>query len=377
MSWGGTLTLRKLLIGFNISLLLTFLLSIALPLLFLGSDVISYFQNNKFGIGIMLLSFIAINSYFAYNWHFFCCLERGDWYTLLYWLRKHIFEKKQYKKKYVFYFIEVAIQLNNLELLRELFEELQEKARLLHSPFYHNAGHSSHYSNTHGKMKGKARNKKNYKLAVSASKCLCIYAIEFGLPYLIDDPENESEESENESEVYFGNLRDCKDFQKPRYRHKYQWAKLFYAIALLVQGKLKFAADVLEELLLPQQTNNSLKRILGRKYICENALIQLVSIQLLEDLQEHLTKWSSDNPFTIDEQLLDIRRKEIQKIYGSPKHWSSYLLKEQNQNIAIVMIRQLISKAYEKQLRPAHQAYLTNRTPPSTKPAQPSLHDHR
>ena len=352
MSWGGTLTLRKLLIGFNLSLLLILLLSMVLPVILLGSDVFVYFHNNT--LGIMLLSFIAINAYFAYNWTLFCSLEKGNWYALLRLLRSKIFEKKQYKKIYIFYFIEVAIQLNNLQLLRELFEELHTEAKLLDKPLHSTQA----YSRPIGWAKG-WKNRKDHRLALCARKRLCEYAIELGLPYLIDDPGYDSE-------VYFGNLREFHTFQQQRYIHKYKWAELFYAIALLIQGKLKFAARLLEKLLLPQQVGNTSA---GKNRACwfshlkvrerlrgEDALLQLVSIQLLEDLQEHVKQQSED--FSVDQQLIDLRRAEIQKIYESPKHWSAYLLKEQNQNIAIVMIRQLIRSAYEQQLRPVHQAYL-------------------
>ncbi|WGK69719.1 hypothetical protein P0082_02325 [Candidatus Haliotispira prima] len=425
VSWGGTLTLRKLLIGFNLSLFSTLLFSIALPFGLLGNNVFEYFRHNVFGIGIMLLSFIAINVYFSYNWSLFSYLEKGDWYSLLGLLRTNIFEKKKYNRKQISYFIEVAIQLNNLELLRELFEELQARAGLpekfsyVHGPWNPTENTTKIWKWQSAGKGGKAgkwssvkwwwKNRKNYRLGRNARKCLCEYAIEFGLPYLIDDPGHESE-------VYFGDLRDFTAFQQKRYVHKYKWAELFYAIALLVQGKVKYAAHFLEQLLVnqPSETSQELRwpkyrdsetearghasaarfepgraeggpgvaifsRLKAWRRLREDALLQLVSIQLLEDLQgnpepergagsEEAEASGSGRPgpdnadnedgFVVDRKLIDLRRAEIQKIYDSPKHWSSYLVKEQNQNIAITMIRQLISSAYEQQLRPAHQAYL-------------------
>ena len=311
------MTLRKLLLGFNLSLLLTLFLSVALPIWLLGSD--AWIDNNTLIIGIMLLSFIAINLYFACNWTLFDCLEKGDWQGLRDLLYNKIFEGKNYKRKCVLYFIEVAIQLNDIELLRELCEELRScESALLNSPA----------------QKGRYFYR-SYRLGIRARCRLCEYAIELGLPYLIDDPGHESE-------MYFGNLRDFRPFRERRYAHKYRWAELFYAISLLVQGKLKYAAYFLEQLLLRQPHTR------------EDALLQLIAIQLLEDLPPY-SPAQNNAELALDRQLIALRRKEIQKIYGSPRQWSAHLAKEQNQNIAITMVRRLIRSAYEQQLRPVHE----------------------
>ena len=385
------MTLRKLYLGFNLSLLVTLAFCIALPVFLLGDGAAEYFEDNTITIGLILLSFIAINIYFVINWTIFSALEQGDWSSLLQLLRSKIFEHNCYRRKYIFYFIEVAIQLNDLELLRELYEELQSRSSLLDkvSRSYLNGHFNGCPANwRQGEISrlfplqrllfsGSCRESlKNYRLARQARKRLCEYAIEFGLPCLIDDPGEGSE-------LYFGNLREFAAFQALSYIHKYKWAELFYAIALLVQGKWQYAASLLEELLLPQQQffqrlpserrgrgRQSLKwaGLRLRHRLREDALLQLVSIQLLEDLQENMQEFCVHAPgavraqvqaeFSVDRQLIALRRAEIQKVYGSPKHWSTYLLKEQSQNIAIAMIRQLITSAYEQQLRPAHQAYL-------------------
>ena len=306
----------------------------------------------------MLLSFIAINLYFAWNWTLFDCLEKGDWPGLRNLLYTKIFDGKNYTHKCIFYFIEVAIQLNNLELLRELQKELHTHESVLSrfSQPIQNSGVLQQIKYYFHHWYKYLRGYRSYRLGAKARRRLCEYAIEFGLPYLTHDPGHQSE-------LYFGNLRDFQSFQHSRYFHKYRWAELFYAIALLVQGKTKYAAYFLEQFLLRQPNT--------QRQLNEDALLQLVSIQLLEDLQQnhHNLPCSynvatgstdpNDEP-TLDWQLIALRRKEIQKIYGSPRHWSSYLAREQNQNIAITMIRQLICSAYEQQLRPAHQAYLNN-----------------
>ena len=334
----------------------------------------------------MLLGFILINIYFIYNWVLFSSLEKGDWNTVIDLLRIRIFQKKKYKSKYVSYFIEAAIQVNHLELLRELFEELQEKAFILEQDYCA----PDHYtatktitkmqedrfnigqSITQAKFRlwGKIRNRKHYRFAHRALKCLCEYAIEFGLPDLVDDPGHQSE-------IYFGKLCSFRAFQKQYYAHKYMWAELFYAIALFVQGKIQFAVQLLEQLLLSQKqaSKGSMDSVFqrvqlyvnslfwkSRNHLQEKVLIQMVCIQLLKDLQENQQSQvregeDSLNTFVIDSKLLSLRLKEIQNIYYSPHDWSLCLLKEQKQNIAIVVIRQLINKAYEQQLQPIHQAY--------------------
>ena len=366
------MTLRKLLLGFNLSLLLTLCFSIALPIWLLGGDGWVYLNNNTVIIGIMLLSFIAINLYFAWNWALFDRLEKGDWPGLRDLLYTKIFEGKNYKRKCISYFIEVAIQLNDTELLRELEAELHTHERILSrfSPS-HPSRHPSErqIAGTLAQIKycvhhwrEYLRGYRSYRLGAKARRRLCEYAIELGLPYLICDPGHQSE-------WYFGGLRDFRPFQHSRYFHKYRWAELFYAIALLVQGKTKYAAYFLEQLLLRQPR--------ARRQLGKDALPQLVAIQLLEELQQNQnhapcpynntanTASSSstdqnDQP-VLDHQLIALRRAEIQKIYSSPQHWLSYLAREQSQNIAITMIRRLIRSAYEQQLRPAHQAHIDNR----------------
>ncbi len=316
----------------------------------------------------MLFSFIAINLYFVCNWPLFNYLEKGDWRKLLALLRVHIFERQRYCRRYICYFVEVAIRLNNLQLLRELFEELQSQARLpeqlsasSHGRFYRHAAYKRYC--------------RKHRITRKAKRCLCEHAIELGLPQLMEDPGGESE-------VYFGELRDFPAFCHRRYRHKYRWAELFYAISLLVQGKLQYAANLLEAILLHQMPGSSsalkLKAagakpasLWARRQLREDALLQLLSIHLLEELQEDSPQnnesTDSDSAgvgahILVDQQLIELRRSEIQKIYATPKHWFAYLFKEQKQNIAIVMIQQLINAAYEQQLRPTHQAYLAKMT---------------
>lgn len=275
------LSLNNLFILFNASLLFGILLIMLLPVAVLGGGVFLFLAKITSIIGLMLLLLFLVNLYYLKNRKLFLWLEQENWPEIKRFLQSEIYGKNRFKSFYIQLLSEVAIRLDDLNLLIVLRKELQQRGRC---------------------------------------RLLSRFALELGLPYLLED-------LGEKSELYFGEVKEYK-FLPFKVRC---WSGLFYGIALLMQDKADYGLKELDILL--HQKNSG-------------PLIHLICIQLLEEFAR------------LDENLIRLRKTELRKQYHSTVRWNSYMRREQCWNVGIPVIRELISSAYRRHLAPVHETAL-------------------
>jgi len=151
---------KTIFIIFNIVIIFSFLFIFFMPLILLGGEHFSAFFLKNWLIGILFLTTLGLfNLYFINNWMLFGLLEKEDWAALIRYLEKRIYEEKSLRSHYVKILINSYLVTSNLKGIMKLQNELSgRKPSLIQK-----------------------------------------HALQFGIPYLLD---NKPEESEK----YFGKL---------------------------------------------------------------------------------------------------------------------------------------------------------------------------
>ena len=151
---------KTIFIIFNIVIIFSFLFIFFMPLILLGGEHFSAFFLKNWFIGILFLTTLGLfNLYFINNWMLFSLLEKEDWAALIRYLEKRIYEEKSLRSHYVKILINSYLVTSNLKGIMKLQNELSgRKPSLIQK-----------------------------------------HALQFGIPYLLD---NKPEESEK----YFGKL---------------------------------------------------------------------------------------------------------------------------------------------------------------------------
>jgi hypothetical protein len=172
---------KTIFVIFNIVILCSFLFIFFMPLILLGPDHFGdFFQKNWFIIILFVAALGIFNTYFIRNWYLFQLLEREDWVTLISFLEKRIFQDRSFRRSYIKILINAYLVTSNTAAIMNLKNHISESQPSLIKKF----------------------------------------ALQFGIPYLLD---NKPEESER----YFGKLlteRGTKDID---------WIRWNYAFSLM------------------------------------------------------------------------------------------------------------------------------------------------
>jgi hypothetical protein len=190
---------KTIYILFNAVILLSFGFIFLMPLLLLGPDYFSLFISKNWIAGtLFLLTLVAINGYFLWNWKLFRLLEAEDWHGLIHYLEGRLQRKGHFGKAAIKMLINAYVVTSNVEKIRELESHLRENKPAL----------------------------------------LNTYALQLGIPYLLkmkDEPKA--------AESYFGKAAERKEVP-----HR-EWLRWSYASSLLLQRQFDAAKATLLELL--------------------------------------------------------------------------------------------------------------------------------
>ncbi len=172
---------KTIFIIFNIVILFSFLFIFFMPLILLGADHFGdFFQKNWFIVILFVAALGIFNAYFIRNWYLFQLLEKEDWVTLISYLEKRIIQDHSFRRSYIKILINAYLVTSNTAAIMNLKNHISENKPTL----------------------------------------IKYLALQFGIPYLLD---NKPEESER----YFGKLlteRGVKDID---------WIRWNYAFSLM------------------------------------------------------------------------------------------------------------------------------------------------
>jgi len=200
---------KTIFIIFNIVIVFSFLFIFFMPLILLGGEHFSgFFRQNWFIVALFIATLAVFNTYFLRNWGLFHLLEREDWAALIDYLEDRIYQKGQLRKSSVKILLNAYLVTSRTSEIGRLRSYVSERKPSLVGEF----------------------------------------AIQFGIPYLI---ENRPEESER----YFGKL-----LAESRIKER-NWVRWNHAFSLM---QLKqFDAAKQEFLTLIDTTRNPLVQLLS------------------------------------------------------------------------------------------------------------------
>ncbi len=172
---------KTIFIIFNFVIVCSFLFIFFMPLILLGGDHFGeFFVKNWFIIVLFVVTLGIFNIYFILNWHLFQLLEREDWNTLISYLEKRIFQDRSLRRSYIKILINAYLVTSNTTAIMKLKNHISENKPSL----------------------------------------IKVFALQFGIPYLID---NKPEESER----YFGKLMTVTGVKD------IDWSRWNYAFSLM------------------------------------------------------------------------------------------------------------------------------------------------
>ncbi len=152
-----------------------------MPLILLGGDHFGdFFVKNWFVIVLFVITLGIFNVYFIRNWYLFQLLEKEDWITLISYLEKRIFQDLSLRRSYIKILINAYLVTSNTTAIMKLKNHLSENKPSL----------------------------------------INVFALQFGIPYLLDSKPEESER-------YFGKLLTVKGVKDS------DWIRWNYAFSLM------------------------------------------------------------------------------------------------------------------------------------------------
>ncbi|MDA3851702.1 MAG: hypothetical protein PF447_10560 [Spirochaetaceae bacterium] len=113
---------------FNAVVLMAFLFVALVPFIMLGSEFSQLFWTQNWILVLLFVLFIVIlDGYFILNWKLFIYLEQENWPALMGYLENKIFEKEQFKFRYMNLYVNTSLSVSNLEKIHRLELEIREK----------------------------------------------------------------------------------------------------------------------------------------------------------------------------------------------------------------------------------------------------------
>jgi tetratricopeptide (TPR) repeat protein len=259
---------KTIYILFNAVILVSFAFIFFMPLALLGSEYFSFFVAKNWIAGALFAAtLIAINGYFLANWTLFRLLEKEDWQGLIGFLEERIFQKGRLRRNYVKMLINAYLVTSQVAKIAVLESRLRDKRPRL----------------------------------------LRIFALQFGIPYLLSGDAEAAEK-------YFGRYGEQKGV-----RHR-GWLRWNYAFSLLQQKQLEAAKATLLELL---DSN-------------PEPVLHLLTAYMLASLIRN-------KPET--EQRVQEARRRLAALY-SPERWERKI-ESSSRHIQMVLLTPIIHEAKE------------------------------
>jgi tetratricopeptide (TPR) repeat protein len=257
---------KTIFIIFNFVIVCSFLFIFFMPLILLGGEHFGeFFHKNWFIIVIFIATLAVFNVYFIRNWRLFQLLEKENWTALINYLENRIFQEYMLRRNYIKILINAYLVTSNTAAIMKLKNHIADKKPSLIKKF----------------------------------------AVQFGIPYLLD---NKPEESEK----YFGKLLSERGVKEV------DWIRWNYAFNLMQLKQFDGAKSEYENFI----DNN------------KDPIIRLLSLYMLNSFPQ------------IDlalRQKIEKRITEFKKAH-SPKDWNSRIERSKG-NIQILIFTKIIKDA--------------------------------